>query len=73
MSGPERIFGPVAVRLAGVAGWHLGWSPDRFWRATPQEMETVVKTMLRGIEPGDGDVPPSRDEIARLQEMFPDG
>ena len=31
-------FAEAAARLAGMAGAVLGWSPDRFWRATPAEL-----------------------------------
>ncbi len=71
----EKRFAPATLRLAGLAGWHLGWSADRFWNATPAEMETVVRAML-----GDGDgalgagrAAPSRAQVERLKEMFPDG
>ena len=66
-------FGAVALHLSGLAGWHLGWSPDRFWRATPAEMEAVVRVMLGSEGPGAGGAPPSREVIARLQEIYPDG
>ncbi|MEZ5655578.1 MAG: phage tail assembly chaperone [Sphingobium sp.] len=74
----EQTFGEVALRLAGLAGWHLGWSADRFWNATPREMEVVVRAMLGADESGAGllmvgECAPSAGEIARLQEMFPDG
>lgn len=67
----EPSFAPLALRLAGLAGWHLGWSADQFWAATPAEMETVVATMLERA--ASDDAPPSGQDIARLQEMFPDG
>ena len=68
-------FGDIALRLAGLAGWHLGWSAEQFWAATPAEMEAVVKAMLGadGAGDGNGDAPPTRDEIARLMEIYPDG
>jgi len=69
----QRRFAPVALRLSGLAGWHLGWSADRFWQATPAEMESIVRVMLGAEEGGAGAAPPSRASIARLQEMFPDG
>lgn len=65
-------FAPVARRLAGLAGWHLGWSADAFWRATPDEMEVVVAAML-GRDGADIASPPTRGEVTRLMESFPDG
>lgn len=67
----SHAFAPVVLRLAGLAGWHLGWSADQFWNATPAEMEAVVSAMLERKAAGEG--PPSRPDIAKLQEMFPDG
>jgi len=58
-----------AGRLAGMAGAVLGWSPDRFWRATPAELRAVVTAMMG---PTGGD-PPSSATLARLREMYPDG
>lgn len=68
----EKRFASVALRLAGLAGWHLGWSADRFWNATPAEMETVVRAMLGDGADG-GSAAPSREVVERLKEMFPDG
>ncbi|RDE04810.1 phage tail assembly chaperone [Sphingomonas aracearum] len=65
------MFGDEAARLAGMAGAVLGWSPDRFWRATPAELATVVRA-LTGDAAAEG-VPPDRDTLARLREAFPDG
>lgn len=70
----EGRFGAAALRLAGLAGWHLGWSAARFWNATPAEMETVVRAMLGdGGAENAGGAAPSRTEVERLKEMFPDG
>jgi uncharacterized phage protein (TIGR02216 family) len=63
------VFSEAAARLAGWAGALLGWRPDEFWRATPAEL-AVVLTALNG---GDAAMPVTRDELARLEEMFPDG
>lgn len=63
------MFSDAAGRLAGLAGALLGWRPDEFWRATPAELGAVL-----GALSGDGGAAPvSRDELARLKEMFPDG
>ena len=64
-------FAEDAARLAGMAGAVLGWSPKRFWRATPAELQGVV-TAMTGAGPGGGD-PPSPATLARLREMYPDG
>ena len=69
----SEVFGAAALRLAGLAGWHLGWSPDQFWNATPAEMEAVVTAMLGGSAAEGGSLPPTPGEIARLKEMCPDG
>ncbi len=63
-------FAEAAARLAGMAGAVLGWSPDRFWRATPAELQRIVTAMTGGREGGD---PPSPATLARLREMYPDG
>ncbi|MBQ1479090.1 phage tail assembly chaperone [Sphingomonas paucimobilis] len=54
-----------------MAGAVLGWSPKRFWRATPAELQGVV-TAMTGAGQGGGD-PPSPATLARLREMYPDG
>lgn len=78
MPGPARhvegdgqaTFAAGAVRLAGLAGVMFGWSPDAFWRATPDELAALVRA-VRGeaatVAPPDGAA------IARLMEAFPDG
>lgn len=62
-------FAGEAGRLAGMAGAVLGWSPERFWRATPAELGAVVTALAGRSE----DEPPSAATLARLQEMYPDG
>ena len=57
-------FAEAAARLAGMAGAVLGWSPDRFWRATPAELQGIVAAMRGGAEGGD---PPSPATLARLR------
>jgi uncharacterized phage protein (TIGR02216 family) len=74
VNAARESFGDIALRLAGQAGWHLGWSAEQFWNATPAEMEAVVRAML-GADgaAGGGDAPPDRTDIARLMEIYPDG
>ena len=64
-------FAAGAARLAGLAGAMLGWRPDEFWRATPEELG-VILAVLSG-EAGGGEAPLDRGTLARMQEMFPDG
>ena len=64
-----RRFAEGARRLAGVAGWLLGWRPEQFWRATPAELAAVLGAALgedRGGEGVDG------GELARLMGGMPD-
>ncbi len=63
-------FTASALRLSGFAGAVLGWSPDRFWAATPAELAAVVAAMTGGAS---GAVPPDAATLAKLREAFPDG
>ena len=63
-------FAPSAVRLAGLAGAVLGWSPDAFWGATPAELGAVLGVLGGGGEDG---APPDPGTLARLRGMWPDG
>lgn len=38
-------FGVAAARLGGQAALLLGWLPDTFWGATPQELGSVLCAM----------------------------
>jgi uncharacterized phage protein (TIGR02216 family) len=61
-------FAQAAGRLAGLAGVAFGWSPDRFWNATPAELAALVAVLA-----GDDAVPLDAATIRTLQEAFPDG
>ncbi len=63
------MFSDDAARLAGLAGALLGWRPDEFWRATPAELMAVLVV----LNDGSGAAPVSREELAQLKEIFPDG
>lgn len=62
-------FFKTAARLAGVAGWLLGWRPDEFWRSTPAELEAVLRA-AKGEEEPEGGM--DQGELGRLREMMPD-
>ncbi|HQS70873.1 MAG TPA: phage tail assembly chaperone [Novosphingobium sp.] len=57
-------FGAGAARLSGHAALLLGWTPDTFWTATPEELATIL-TALRAP---DGEAV-DRGTIDRLMEQ----
>ncbi|WP_176596105.1 MULTISPECIES: phage tail assembly chaperone [Sphingobium] len=62
-------FFKAAARLAGVAGWLLGWRPEEFWRSTPVELEGVLRA-ARGEEAPE--VGMDLGELERLKAVMPD-
>ena len=49
----------------------LGWRPDEFWRATPEELATVFAALAEtGV--GEREAPPDAAAVAALLEQFPD-
>ncbi len=62
------MFSEAAGRLAGLAGAVLGWRPDEFWGATPVELAAVLIALV-----GEQAAAATRDDLARLMEIFPDG
>lgn len=65
MSG---LFGTAAARLSGQAALLLGWLPETFWSATPEELATVLAAI--GGPDGDG---VDRTTLDRLMEHDRDG
>ena len=63
-------FTDNASRLAGLTALILGWRPEEFWRATPDELETAFAAFGPVMAEA---APPDRVAIARLKEMYPDG
>jgi uncharacterized phage protein (TIGR02216 family) len=63
----EASFAEAARALAGLSAWALGWRPDEFWRATPDELAAS----LNGPAPA-APTPPDEQAIAALRAMFPD-
>ncbi|MDJ0642786.1 MAG: phage tail assembly chaperone [Erythrobacter sp.] len=62
-------FGGSATRWFNVAARLLGWSPNEFWQATPEELLMT----LRDPEPPGMSAGPSRELIAQLMERDKDG
>lgn len=64
----DARFGEAAARLAGVAGAMLGWAPETFWRATPEELGTVLRALEGPQADGLG-----TDALKRMMEADGDG
>lgn len=61
-------FADAARVLAGMAARLLGWRPQEFWQATPQELAASLTLPVDPVA-----APPSADTIASLRALFPDG
>ena len=57
-------FGAAAARLSGQAALLLGWTPDTFWAATPEELATI----LAALRAPDGEAV-DRGTLDRLMEQ----
>jgi len=62
------LFADAARVLAGLAARLLGWRPQEFWQATPDELTAALT--VPGVPVAD---PPSADAIEALRALFPDG
>ncbi len=64
-------FMAAARTAARVATLALGWRPNEFWAATPQDLVTAL-----GLDEGDdatmGGAPLDGALLARMMEVFPD-
>ncbi len=71
MAVAAATFAACASRLAGEAGLLLGWRPEDYWAATPEELATALGPLRDALG---GDAPEiDRALIARLKEIHPDG
>jgi uncharacterized phage protein (TIGR02216 family) len=61
-------FSKAARVAAHVAARELGWGPDAFWAATPEELRTAL-----GLDVADAGAPLDGAWLRRLMETFPDG
>ena len=60
-------FSGNARTLAGLSARALGWTPDTFWNATPEELAASFGTEDASASP------PTRAEIAALIERDANG
>ncbi|PZN97383.1 MAG: phage tail assembly chaperone [Alphaproteobacteria bacterium] len=58
-------FGAAARRAARVAASLLGWRPDDFWAATPEDLRNAL-----GLD--EVDAPADGSLLSQLMESFPD-
>jgi uncharacterized phage protein (TIGR02216 family) len=61
------IFADSAKRLAGLAAGRLGWAPETFWAASPQDVANAL-----GLGGDSGDAGADRTLLDALIERFPD-
>lgn len=59
-------FAGAARRAARVAAALLGWRPDEFWAATPEDLRNALGLAAATDAPAGGDL------LARMMEAFPD-
>jgi hypothetical protein len=67
-----NAFLPSARVLFGHAALLLGWRPDEFWSATPDELAAALTAALP-FAPASHGPPLDRQSLVRLQELNPDG
>lgn len=60
-------FAAAARRLAALSARMLGWAPDTFWNATPEELAASLGESEPAI------APPSRAELEMLIERDRNG
>lgn len=65
MSGLAELCEDAARLATGV----LGWTPEQFWRATPQDLRLAVEGRLGRSAVSDF----GRADLAALMARFPDG
>ncbi len=63
------LFAGAAERLAPFAARYLGWRPDEFWQATPQEIALSLKDPDAAGAPGGI----TRADLESLLERESDG
>lgn len=62
------MIGEAALRLLGLMARLAGWSPDRFWAATPADVAAV----LGGWCEEEADAGVDGAALAAMMERFPD-
>ena len=64
-------FSDAATRLSGLMTVLFHWTPDQFWRSTPQEVAAIFAALAEAQ--GEGAVePPDTETLSGLMARFPD-
>jgi uncharacterized phage protein (TIGR02216 family) len=63
----DMNFQVAARRAARVAAAVLGWRPDEFWAATPEDLRTAL-----GLDEASAEAPATAAMLQRMMEAFPD-
>lgn len=66
-----KQFSAAVEKVSAIATLFLGWSPDQFWMATPQELITSLN--LLQDQDRKGQDPLDASQLQKLKEQFPDG
>lgn len=66
-----KRFSASANKLSAIASHLLGWSPDQFWAATPQELVTIFDA-ASNLD-GENVLPLDAVQLHKLKDKFPDG
>ncbi|WP_416909125.1 MAG: phage tail assembly chaperone [Polymorphobacter sp.] len=64
-----QTFGAAARLALRLAVLELGWRPDDFWAATPQDL---IDALGLGLAVGGEAAPIDGALLARMMEAFPD-
>ena len=59
-------FADSALQLSGQTALLLGWRPDDFWNATPEELATILAALSPTGDAADGAT------LSQLMKVFPD-
>ncbi|MGK2284713.1 phage tail assembly chaperone [Pedomonas sp. V897] len=70
MSAQAGHFADICAEAARVATGLLGWPPQVFWQATPQDLWLALEGRLG--HGGGGGAAFGRADLARLMARFPD-
>lgn len=69
----HNYFSSSTQKLSGTASAVLGWTPEQFWRATPDELTAIFATFSANASGHLSQAPLDANQLEQLKESFPDG